>query len=95
VTVDRKDGRFVENGVTVPVVDLPGVYSLAVAPGSGSIDERIARDYILSGEADVIVNIVDASNLERHLYLTAQLLDMRVPMVVALNMTDVAEQCGE
>ncbi len=94
VTVDRKAGRFVENGTTVSVVDLPGVYSLAVAPGSGSIDERIARDYILSGEPDVIVNIVDATNLERHLYLTAQLLEMRVPMVVALNMTDVAEQLG-
>ena len=94
VTVDRKAGRFVENGTTVSVVDLPGVYSLAVAPGSGSIDERIARDYILSGEPDVIVNIVDATNLERHLYLTAQILEMRVPMVVALNMTDVAEQLG-
>lgn len=94
VTVDRKAGRFVDNGTEVSVVDLPGVYSLAVAPGSGSIDERIARDYILSGEADVIVNIVDATNLERHLYLTAQLLEMRVPMVVALNMTDVAEQLG-
>jgi ferrous iron transport protein B len=94
VTVDRKAGRFVENGTTVSVVDLPGVYSLAVAPGSGSIDERIARDYILSGEPDVIVNIVDATNLERHLYLTAQILEMRVPMVVALNMMDVAEQLG-
>jgi len=94
VTVDRKAGRFVDDGAPVSVVDLPGVYSLAVAPGSGSIDERIARDYILSGESDVIVNIVDASNLERHLYLTAQLLEMRVPMVVALNMVDVAEQLG-
>ena len=94
VTVDRKAGRFTDNGTAVSVIDLPGVYSLAVTPGSGSVDERIARDYILSGEADVIVNIVDASNLERHLYLTAQLLEMRVPMVVALNMTDVAERLG-
>lgn len=94
VTVDRKAGRFVDGDTAVSVVDLPGVYSLAVAPGSGSIDERIARDYILSGEPDVIVNIVDATNLERHLYLTAQILEMRVPMVVALNMTDVAEQLG-
>lgn len=94
VTVDRKAGRFSDNGTPVSVVDLPGVYSLAVSPGSGSVDERIARDYILSGEPDVIVNIVDATNLERHLYLTAQLLEMRVPIVVALNMTDVAEQLG-
>jgi ferrous iron transport protein B len=57
-----------------------------------SVDERIARDYILSGEADLVVNIVDASNLERNLYLTTQLLEMRVPMVVALNMIDMARE---
>ena len=76
------------------MIDLPGVYSLAVIPGTDAIDERIGRDYILSGEPDVIVNIVDATNLERHLYLTAQLIEMQVPMVVALNMTDVAQQMG-
>ena len=54
-----------------------------------SVDERIARDFVLSGEAELVVNILDASNLERNLYLTAQLLEMRVPMVVALNMMDV------
>ena len=94
VTVDRKAGRFRDKGHTVSVIDLPGVYSLAVIPGTDAIDERIGRDYILSGEPDVIVNIVDATNLERHLYLTAQLLEMQVPMVVALNMTDVAKQMG-
>ncbi len=94
VTVDRKAGKFREKGRTVSVIDLPGVYSLAVIPGTDAIDERIGRDYILSGEPDVIVNIVDATNLERHLYLTAQLLEMQVPMVVALNMTDIAKQMG-
>ncbi len=71
------------------MVDLPGVYSLGVTSFS-SIDERIARDFALSGEADLVVNIVDASNLERNLYLTAQIIEMRVPMIVALNMMDIA-----
>ena len=71
------------------VVDLPGVYSLGVT-SFASVDERIAREFALSGEADVIVNIVDASNLERNLYLTAQIVEMRVPVIVALNMIDIA-----
>lgn len=75
------------------VIDLPGVYSLTVAHES-SIDEKIACEYILSRQANVIVNILDASNLERHLYLTMQLLQMRVPMVIAVNMMDVAKQRG-
>ncbi len=89
VTVERKSGRYRRDGVEVEVVDLPGVYSLGVTSVS-SVDERIARDYVLTGGADLAVNIVDASNLERNLYLTTQLLEMRVPMVVALNMMDVA-----
>lgn len=89
VTVERKTGSYRSGTNAVTVVDLPGVYSLAVTSVS-SLDERIARDFVLSGEAGVVVNIVDASNLERNLYLTAQLLEMRVPMIVALNMLDVA-----
>ena len=69
------------------VVDLPGIYSLSAI----SVDEQVAREYILSGEADVIVNIVDASNLERNLYLTVQLLEMRVPVIIALNIMDVVK----
>jgi ferrous iron transport protein B len=88
VTVERKIG-FYQGGGEVTVVDLPGVYSLAVTSVS-SVDERIAREFVLSGEADLLVNILDASNLERNLYLTTQLLEMRVPMLVALNMVDVA-----
>ncbi len=93
VTVDRKEGQFTHQGRKVHVDDLPGVYSLAVAGGS-SIDERIARDYILAQNADVVVNILDASNLERNLYLTTQLIEMRVPMIVALNMMDAARKKG-
>jgi ferrous iron transport protein B len=86
VTVERKTGVYTHMGETIEVVDLPGIYSLSAA----SLDEQVARDYILSGAADLFVNIVDASNLERNLYLTVQLLEMRVPLVVALNMMDVA-----
>ena len=94
VTVERKEGGFKHGAHRVSVVDLPGVYALTVMAGTDAIDERIGRDCILSGEADVIVNIVDATNLERNLCLTAHLAEMRVPMVVALNMTDVAHKLG-
>lgn len=89
VTVERKAGSYRHRGTAVELVDLPGGYSLGVTSVS-SVDERIARDYVLSGEADLVVNIADASNLERNLYLTTQLLEMRVPMIIALNMMDVA-----
>jgi ferrous iron transport protein B len=87
ITVDRKSGEYTHEDKTIEVVDLPGIYSLSAA----SLDEEVARDYILSGEADLIVNIIDASNLERNLYLTVQLLEMQVPVVLALNMMDTAK----
>jgi ferrous iron transport protein B len=90
VTVDRKQGRFNIDQEEVSVVDLPGIYSLDAA----SLDEQVTRDYLLSGEADLIVNIVDASNLERNLYFTVQMLEMGVPLVMALNMMDVARKRG-
>jgi ferrous iron transport protein B len=93
VTVDRKEGSYRYGDKTVKVVDLPGIYAID-AEDDGSIDEAIARDYLLSGEAQVVVDIVDASNLERNLYLTTQILEMGVPLVVALNMTDVAQEHG-
>ncbi|SJZ78965.1 Fe(2+) transporter permease subunit FeoB [Consotaella salsifontis] len=92
VTVERKTGAYRWQGETVNVVDLPGTYSLSAT--QNSIDERIGLEYAISGEADVIVNIIDASNLERHLYLTTQLLELRVPLVVVLNMMDMATQAG-
>ena len=94
VTVERKVGRYVFQGADFELVDLPGTYSLEVGEDSLSADEEIARTYVAGSEADLIVNIVDASNLERNLYLTAQLREMRVPMLVALNMMDVAEERG-
>lgn len=90
VTVDRKEGRTELDGRDALVIDLPGIYSLDAA----SIDEQITRDYLLSRQANLIVNVLDASNLERNLYLTVQLLEMGVPLVVALNMMDVARSRG-
>ncbi len=92
VTVERKTGYYQFENNHIEVVDLPGTYSLDVAVGHTSMDEEIAQQYILSGEADLIVNIVDAANLERNLYLTTQLLEMNVPILIAVNMMDIAEQ---
>ena len=90
VTVERKAGKARIDGRDVTVVDLPGIYSLDAA----SLDEKVARDFLLSREADLVVNVLDAGNLERNLYLTVQLLEMGVPLVVALNMMDVARAQG-
>ncbi len=90
VTVERKEGRCELDGRPVRVIDLPGLYSL----DAGSLDERVTRDYLLSRDADLIINVLDAANLERNLYLTVQLLEMGVPIVVALNMMDVARKRG-
>lgn len=88
VTVDRKTGEYTFDGKQIELVDLPGIYSLSAV----SLDEEVARNYILSREADLIINIVDASNLERNLYLTVQLIEMSVPLVLVLNMMDVAAE---
>lgn len=94
VTVDRKSGQFEHRGQQVEVIDLPGIYSLTSHAEEGALDARIACQEILSGELDVLVNIVDASNLERHLYLTTQLLAMHIPVIVAVNMMDVIATRG-
>lgn len=86
VTVERKVGTYTHNGMQVELVDLPGIYSMSIS----SLDEKVARDYILRDKPDLLVNIVDASNLERNLYLTMQLLEMNVPIIIVLNMMDVA-----
>ncbi len=90
VTVERKEGICEYKGIKMQVVDLPGIYSLTAT----SIDEKIARDYILNEKPDVVVDIVDASNLERNLYLTLQLIEMEANIVVALNKIDLAESRG-
>ncbi|NLJ79765.1 MAG: ferrous iron transport protein B [Firmicutes bacterium] len=88
VTVERKEGKFRFKDQFYKVVDLPGTYSL----GAFSEDEIIARDFILKGDPDLVINVVDATNIERNLYLTTQLLEMGVKVIVALNMMDEAEQ---
>lgn len=87
VTVDRKTGFYSFEGHDFELVDIPGIYALS----AHSTDEKVARDYLLSEDYDLIVNIVDAANIERNLYLTTQLLEMRLPMVVVLNKMDVAK----
>jgi len=94
VTVERKSGEYRHQGVQVEVVDLPGTYSLDVVDHEVSLDERVARDYVHDNDAHLIVNIVDASNLERNLYLTTQLCEMQVPLLLVVNMIDVAESKG-
>ncbi len=90
VTVERVMGEYVHCDATIEVTDLPGIYSFSAL----SPDEEVARKHILFDTPDVVVNIVDASNLERNLYLTTQLLEMNVPVVVALNMMDMAQHRG-
>lgn len=87
VTVEKKEGSCSYNGYSIRIVDLPGVYSLTAY----SPDELIARNFILEGKPDVVVDIVDASNLERNLYLAVQLLEMGAWVIVALNMMDEAD----
>tara|TARA_B100000989_G_scaffold295871_2_gene277829 strand:- start:3738 stop:6068 length:2331 start_codon:yes stop_codon:yes gene_type:complete len=94
VTVERKQGEMRIDGRALTLVDLPGVYSLSVASEAHAIDEYIACEYIHSGEADLIINILDGSNLKRNLYLTLQLLEMGVPCILAVNMLDIAKQRG-
>jgi ferrous iron transport protein B len=94
VTVERKSGNYRHASVSFEVVDLPGTYSLDVMNSEVSLDEKIARDYIHTNDADLIINIVDAANLERNLYLTSQLAEMRAPLLVVLNMVDVAKGKG-
>ena len=90
VTVEKKEGHTKFDGHELLFIDLPGTYSLTAR----SLDELVARNVIVNDNPDVIVNVLDASNLERNLYLAAQLLELEKPMVIALNMADVAEDMG-
>ena len=88
VTVDKKTGFFRFDDYKIEMVDLPGTYSFS----SYSLEERVAKEYILNEKPDVIINVVDASNLKRNLYLTFQLLEIGIPVVLVLNMMDVAKR---
>ena len=92
VTVEKKIGTFSAGNRDCVIVDLPGIYSLE--QDYLGLDEKIARDYLAGGDFDVILNIIDAGNLQRNLILTQQLLELGLPVVVAVNMLDVAEREG-
>jgi ferrous iron transport protein B len=89
-TVEKKEGEIEHGKFRINVVDLPGTYSLSAY----SPEEIIARDYIIREHPDVVINVVDATNLERNLYLTVQILELDVPVVLALNMTDDLQKNG-
>ena len=89
-TVARKEGEFAIDGTPVHVIDLPGTYSLTAY----SAEEIVTRDYLIHDQPDAVITVVDASNLERNLYLVVQMLELGLPLLVALNMTDIAATRG-
>ena len=91
VTVDKKEGIYKKLDEEVSIIDLPGIYSLSPYTS----EEVISRNYIINEKPDCIINIIDATNLERNLYLTTQLLEMDVPVVIALNMADEIVKNGD
>lgn len=91
VTVDAKEGKFEYNGYHFAIVDLPGTYSLSAY----SPEELYVRKNLVENTPDIIINVIDGSNLERNMYLTTQLIDMNFPMVIALNMYDELEKSGD
>jgi ferrous iron transport protein B len=89
-TVEKREGTCYYNGLTITIVDLPGTYSLtAYTP-----EEIVARNFILEERPDAVINVIDASNLERNLYLAVQVLELDVPVVIALNMADALRKDG-
>ena len=90
VTVEKKEGKYTKDK-DVTVTDLPGIYSLSPY----SPEEIVARDYLLDGDPDVVINLIDATNLERNLYLTTQIIELGLPVVIALNMMDLVEKNGD
>lgn len=90
VTVERVEGAIRDHNLNLRLVDLPGTYSLT----SYTMEEQVSRQFIMSDEVDMIIDVVDASALERSLYLTLQLLELGKPVVVALNMMDIVEKRG-
>jgi len=89
-TIEKKEGTCKRDGYEIQIVDLPGTYSLTAY----SLEEVIARDYIIEEKPDVVIGVVDAANLERNLYLAIQILELDAPLVIALNMSDIADSRG-
>lgn len=94
VTVERKTGSFTLANQTISITDLPGIYSLSEPPGSVALDEEITAKVFMDLAADCIINIIDASHLERNLYLTSQILELGKPVILVINMMDLAEKQG-
>jgi len=90
VTVEKKEGVYSKDGKDIKIIDLPGTYSLSAT----SLEEKVARDFVVEEKPNVVVDVVDASNLERNLYLAVQLFELGVPVVLAFNMADVAQKRG-
>jgi ferrous iron transport protein B len=91
VTVERKSGLFSQDGNSIEVIDLPGTYTLVSSQQQDAVDEQIAREVINAGNVDLFINVIDANNLERNLYLTAQLLEREQNVIVVLTMMDLAK----
>ena len=91
VTVEKKEGKLKGHNGDVIIMDLPGIYSLSPY----TLEEVVSRDYLVKERPDAILNIVDGTNLERNLYLTTQLAELGIPMVVAVNMMDVVKKNGD
>ena len=91
VTVDKREGNYKKLNELISIVDLPGIYSLSPY----TPEEVISRNYILDEKPDCVINIIDATNLERNLYLTTQLLEIDVPIIIALNMIDALNKTGD
>ena len=90
VTVEKKEGRLKDNK-EITITDLPGIYSLSPY----TLEEVVARNYLITERPDAILNIVDGTNLERNLYLTAQLMELGIPVVIAVNMMDAVRKSGD
>ncbi|MBN1492985.1 MAG: 50S ribosome-binding GTPase, partial [Candidatus Omnitrophica bacterium] len=90
VTVEKKEGYIEHNGYMLHIVDLPGTYSLT----AHSLDEVVARNFIIEEKPNVVISVIDSSNVERNLYLTIQLMELEIPLVLAFNMYDLAEKEG-
>ncbi|MFA6660468.1 MAG: FeoB small GTPase domain-containing protein, partial [Bacilli bacterium] len=91
VTVEKKEGKYKKLKEPISIVDLPGIYSLSPY----TAEEVISRNFIIDGKPDCVINVVDSTNLERNLYLTTQLLEIDVPVVIALNMMDAVRKSGD
>ena len=90
VTVEKKEGKL-KGYKDITIIDLPGIYSLSPY----TLEEVVTRNYLLNDRPDVIINLVDASNIERNLYLTTQLVELGIPVIIALNMIDIVRKNGD